>query len=616
MLHSSRILRYPKSVIKHTKSSPVWPTVSLGSIIANGEDRFKPLDKVILAVNLSRAFLRIYSSEMQSKEWNAENIFFLFNTAERTIYEAYNPYFTYSLLQIQRYADDEPGRPRKFAVLVSFAKLLLEIALGKPLGPFSVHRDIALLEIIDESEAADSVVKGYLDAIAACLEANKRRKDDDSDSESDSDDEHESNSDNDSMDEETQCRRVISTVVTYLEDARENNFRSRKDFNFAKKLKVSDDVQSQTISKAGNIAAPVNCNGPDTKLISTNGATQAGMAVTTISQDKYNPGSPGQLFDVRKMVFNPGDERIFRANDFLSRANNFYTEHIQNLSDDRKIRIAILDTGINEDHAFFKGVKRRRRAKDSPFKGMQSFIGDSNTADSFGHGTNVASLILKIAPEANLYIAKISKGQEEEGSEPIVKAIQWATSRDVNADIISMSFAFLNDQPIIKEAIKNAEKEGVIFFAAASNYGGNTPRLFPAKLHDRVLCIHASDGAGNKSGMDPTPKPFSENLSTLGVAIPSISEPGVFVSGTSYSTPVMVGMAANILRFVQHVTNEGLLTEEQRIEAFTRMGVRNILLAMSDVRDKYNYVTPWRKMWNVGAGVGDVVSKIKEALKE
>lgn len=75
-------------------------------------------------------------------------------------------------------------------------------------------------------------------------------------------------------------------------------------------------------------------------------------------------------------------------------------------------------------------------------------------------------------------------------------------------------------------------------------------------------------------------------------------------------------MAANILRFVQHVTNEGLLTEEQRDEAFTRMGVRHILLAMSEVRDSYNYVTPWRRMWNVGAGVADVVSKIKEALKE
>jgi hypothetical protein len=99
----------------------------------------------------------------------------------------------------------------------------------------------------------------------------------------------------------------------------------------------------------------------------------------------------------------------------------FYTENIQNLSNERKIRIAILDTGIEEDNAFFKGVKRTRREKDSPLKDRKSFTGGLNVADSFGHGTDVASLILKVAPEANLYIAKISEGQEEEGPEPIVK---------------------------------------------------------------------------------------------------------------------------------------------------------------------------------------------------
>jgi hypothetical protein len=298
-VHSSQILRCPELDIESTKTSSVWPTVSFGAIIASGQDRFNALDKVILAMNLSRAFLRMYSSEMQSKEWNAENIFFLFDPAERTIYEAYNPYFTHSLRQIQGHVDEEPDRPRKFAVLVSFAKLLLEIALGKPLGPFSGPRDICLLQLIGyESEAAGIVVKGYLDAIAACLEANKRRKDDDSDSDSD-----------DSMDEETQCRTVISTAVKYLEDARKGNFKSRRDSNFQKELKVSDDVQSQSIPTAVSSAVLLNSNGSGTKVISTNGASPAGMAVATVSRDQHNQGSPNQLFDVRRMVFNPGDER-------------------------------------------------------------------------------------------------------------------------------------------------------------------------------------------------------------------------------------------------------------------------------------------------------------------
>ena len=140
-----------------------------------------------------------------------------------------------------------------------------------------------------------------------------------------------------------------------------------------------------------------------------------------------------------------------------------------------------------------------------------------------------------------------------------------------------MSFAFSSDQTDIKQAIEDAENNGVIFFAAASNYGGHSGRKFPAKL-DKVLCLHASDGNGNKSGMDPSPKPLSENLTTLGVAIPSIWEKGVYLAGTSYSTPVAVGIAANVLRFIEHVAKEDLLTEEQRNEAFSRTGMRKILV--------------------------------------
>lgn len=184
-----------------------------------------------------------------------------------------------------------------------------------------------------------------------------------------------------------------------------------------------------------------------------------------------------------------------------------------------------------------------------------------------------------------------------------------------NVHIISMSFAFPDNQPAIKKAIENAENDGSVFFAAASNYGGNTSRLFPAKL-DKVLCIHASDGHGNKSGMDPSPKMYSENISTLGVAIPSIWKDGVYLSGTSYSTPVAAGIAANVLRFVQHVADAGMLTQEQRNEAFSRTGIKNIMLAMSEPRDQYQYVTPWRRMWNKDAMIPDVVTKIKEALKE
>lgn len=178
-----------------------------------------------------------------------------------------------------------------------------------------------------------------------------------------------------------------------------------------------------------------------------------------------------------------------------------------------------------------------------------------------------------------------------------------------------MSFGLAEKDGAIKAAIDEAERNGVIMFAAASNYGGHTGRSFPARL-EKVLCIHASDGNGNKSGIDPSPKLGRENFTTLGIGIPSITEAGVRLSGTSYSTPVAAGIAANVLRFVQHLNESGLLSDEYRKEAFSRMGMRSILLAMSNTIDDYHFIVPWWKMWDTASSPQKVAWKIEEALKE
>src|SRR3569833_636015 len=97
-----------------------------------------------------------------------------------------------------------------------------------------------------------------------------------------------------------------------------------------------------------------------------------------------------------------------------------------------------------------------------------------------------------------------------------------------------MSFGLDRDHGAVKAAVSKAEYDGVVILAAASNYGGNKPRAFPARM-DKVICVHASDGNGYPSGMDPFPRASQTNFTTLGVAIPSISATDVYLSGTSYS---------------------------------------------------------------------------------
>lgn len=178
-----------------------------------------------------------------------------------------------------------------------------------------------------------------------------------------------------------------------------------------------------------------------------------------------------------------------------------------------------------------------------------------------------------------------------------------------------MSFGLARNHDAVEAAIFKAEHEGVIVIAAASNYGGNKSRAFPARM-DKVICVHASDGNGYPSGMDPFPHANGTNLTTLGVAIPSITSADVYLSGTSYSCPIAAGIAANILRFVQHLFDGDKLTPELRDEAFSRAGMMRVLAAMADSNGGYDYVAPWRKMWTPSSTVDDVACRIKDALKD
>lgn len=69
---------------------------------------------------------------------------------------------------------------------------------------------------------------------------------------------------------------------------------------------------------------------------------------------------------------------------------------------------AVLDTGLDEKEPSIKGAVRQKRLRV-----MKSFVpGDSSTSDDFGHGTHVASLLLKVAPHVQIFVVRIAKMEE------------------------------------------------------------------------------------------------------------------------------------------------------------------------------------------------------------
>ncbi|KAF4448622.1 subtilisin-like protein [Fusarium austroafricanum] len=93
----------------------------------------------------------------------------------------------------------------------------------------------------------------------------------------------------------------------------------------------------------------------------------------------------------------------------------------------------------------------------------KSFVGrrDSWRHDSYGHGSQVAQLLLRTAPAAEVYVGKICTGKvvNTEYMPGIADAINWATN-ECDAHIISISFAFEEDDDRIEGAVEKAIHSG------------------------------------------------------------------------------------------------------------------------------------------------------------
>jgi len=63
----------------------------------------------------------------------------------------------------------------------------------------------------------------------------------------------------------------------------------------------------------------------------------------------------------------------------------------------RRIKIAVLDTGIDMGNSFFSNLQNQ----------IKCWPSEADCKDSDGHGTHVAQLLLKIAPHADLELPKL-----------------------------------------------------------------------------------------------------------------------------------------------------------------------------------------------------------------
>ncbi len=216
------------------------------------------------------------------------------------------------------------------------------------------------------------------------------------------------------------------------------------------------------------------------------------------------------------------------------------------------VRVAVLDTGVEEQHPDLKDSIDEAR----DFTG--SMFGPSDRA---GHGTHVAGTIgarrnqtgvIGVAPECRLLIGKVLGDDGSGRDDQVAAGIDWAC--DSGADILSMSLGSPQPSAAIAAAIQRAVAKGKFVICAAGNSGRPNSVDYPAKLPETVA-VGAVDRHGRVAR-------FSSQGDEVDICAPGEDVLSTYLngsyaklSGTSMATPFVSGVVA--LMLAKHRLNGG-----------------------------------------------------------
>lgn len=265
---------------------------------------------------------------------------------------------------------------------------------------------------------------------------------------------------------------------------------------------VQEGVDAQQLASDHNLA-PVHVY-----TLALNGFAVAGISVGKANDLAADPRvdfvEQDRIVRAIAQTLPTGVDRIEGDNNSIAKIDG---------SDERvDIDIAIIDTGIDQDHPDLNVFTGRNFAKGPSWK----------WDDGNGHGTHVAGIaaaldndigVVGMAPGARLWAVKVLGDDGSGFLSDVIAGVDWVTQNADKIEVANMSLGAKGKSDSFRSAIQNSVNAGVVYVVAAGNdsndvYGddgkfGTSDDFIPAAYPEVAAISALSDTDGKPGGNGP-----------------------------------------------------------------------------------------------------------------
>jgi hypothetical protein len=222
--------------------------------------------------------------------------------------------------------------------------------------------------------------------------------------------------------------------------------------------------------------------------------------------------------------------------------------------------VAVLDTGVDYTRAAFGGCAAPGGSCKVAF--ARDFAPDDGARDSDGHGTNVAGIVLGVAPGARIAALDVFRNDGFAYSNDLIAAIDWVIANQSTYNIVAMNLSLGGGRhagpcpaDVFATPIANARAAGVLAVIASGNDGYknavSSPACAPAAVAVGAVYDAPQGGFNWSTCTDRVTHAdqvtcFSNSASVLTLLAPGalIAAAGETMGGTSQATPHVAGALA------------------------------------------------------------------------